>query len=225
MNLTTRTRPRPSWRMISVATATRSCRRSSRPRSSPSRPTMRWRRCSPASGRGRSIRAASTRRCAPSRRRSRRSNVPRMRSASAAAWRRSPPRCSRSCGPATASLPCEHVYPDTFRFFETVLKALGVTRRLCRRQRSCRGRGHAARPPHPLPGEPDSWMFQALDLRRAGPHGARRMARSASSTTAGPRRSSRTRSRSAATSPFIPRRNISAAIPMSSPASSPGAAS
>ena len=82
-----------SSRMTRPTPSTRWCRRSCRPRSSPSRPMTRWWRPIAARRSGRSIRAASTRPSASSRRRSRSSKAPKTRSASPAAWRRSPRPC------------------------------------------------------------------------------------------------------------------------------------
>jgi cystathionine beta-lyase/cystathionine gamma-synthase len=57
--------------------------------------------------------------------------------------------------PGDRILSVEHVYPDSFRFFETVLNKLGVGVGLCRWIRSGRGRGHAAGTQGALSGKPD----------------------------------------------------------------------
>ena len=100
------TRRRRCWRMTIRSPAARWCRRSTRPRCSPS-PTMpRWPTPSPAGGGSQSIRAATIRRSWSSRRRSPRWKAPRRRAASPAAWRRSARRCWPSSARASASSRC-----------------------------------------------------------------------------------------------------------------------
>ena len=62
-----------------------------------------------------------------SRRRSQRSRAPRTPSASPQGWRRSPLLCCRVVSPGDRLVSVTHVYPDAYRFFETLLTRFGVT--------------------------------------------------------------------------------------------------
>ena len=99
-------RRRRCWRMTSRFPTARSCRRSTRPRYSPSPTMRRWPTPSPAAASSRFIRAATTRRSWSSRRRSRRWKARKQRAGSPPAWRRSARRCWPSSGRASASSRC-----------------------------------------------------------------------------------------------------------------------
>ena len=152
------------------------------------------------------------------------SRAPRMRSASAAAWRRSPRPCSTFVEAGRPHrLRRALSIPTPIGFFETLLEALRHRRRPMSTARDRDGgRGGAARRRLFYLESPTSWIFETHDRRARSPRSPSATTSSPSSTTAGRRRSSSSRSRSASISSSIRPRNISAATPTWWRASSPG---
>ena len=127
--------------------------------------------------------------------------------------------------PGDRILAVEHCYPDTFRFFQTLLKAFGIAVDYVDGSDLAARRGHAAGPAHPLSRKPDELDVPGARSCRAcgSPRGQRRdHHRRQQLGFAGLPEPDRARLRSRASTR---RPNISAGIPMWLPASSPGAAS
>ena len=127
-----------------------------------------------------------------------------------------------SSSPATASSRSGNVYPDAFRLFGTLLK------RMRHRGRPMSTAATRRRSQAALPGakllyleSPTSWVMEAHDVGALAALAKRARHPRRSSTTAGRRRSSSGRCRSASTSSSTRPRNISAATATSWPAWSP----